>query len=352
MLLWICSIKIMYQNHQCLHMNYKNSLERKLTNSSNVLMIDSRLKLNHFVIIGTHNSYHKESLLYKYKHSNLDNQFKIGIRQIELDIHLMSNNNLVYHLQIFDDKTNCYCLNNCLKRILNWSRNNSNHYPIYLFIEIKQKFYEDLFTSLNGGVKCKHFQMIKQQILQVFSIDTLILSQHIRGNQTSIHLALKKQRQNEFYGNFTYEYYGWPPVYLSLGKIIPIFIDDVHNIAEKLISTCEPLANFFLIAQQKLNLDYSSIIRISNPLRNKHLIIQSINNGLITRVLLGYNGKKLIQKYKQARLYGVHIISTDSVQCNNTILCRSLINDFKTNASILCNQSIAPSFCNTTMLVM
>jgi len=313
-------------------------------------MIDTRLKLHHFTILGTHNSYHKASLFYQYKHSNLENQLTYGIRQIELDIHLMSDNHVVYHLQIFDDKTNCYCLSHCFERILKWSERNSYHYPIYLFIEIKQMFYEDLFTGLNGGVKCKHFHTIQEQILQVFSIDSLILSEQIRGNQSSINLALKNQRQNELNGDFTYENYGWPPLYLSRGKIMPIFIDDVHRIVEKLISTCQPLSNFFFIAQTNSNLDYASIISISNPLENQYLMIGNINNGHLIRILLGYNGKRLIENYNQAKKYGVHIISTDSVQCNDTELCQSIGNDFKRTSSILCNTIVAPHFCNTTLL--
>ena len=102
--------------------------------------------------------------------------------------------------------------------------------------------------------------------------------------------------------------------------------------------------------QRKLNLNYSSIIDIPNPLKNKHIMIQSINNGQITRVLLGYSGKKLIKKYYQAKQYGIHIISTDSVQCNNTLLCRNLIKDFKTSPPILCRTISAPRFCNATMI--
>jgi len=348
----MCLIKILYQNKQCLYIRKNNSSKIKINHTSNLLLIDSRLKLNHFTILGTHNSYHRQTLFYKYEHSNLENQLTYGIRQIELDIHLMSNNDVVYHLQIFDDRTNCYCLSNCLERILIWSEKNSYHYPIYLFIEIKQKFYEDFFTGLNGGVKCKHFQMIKEQILQIFSMNSLILSEQIRGNQQSINLALKKQREKELNGDFTYENYGWPPLYLSLGKLIPIFIDDIHNIVKKLISSCEPLSNFFFIAQRNFNLHYSSIISISNPLKNKHLISEYTNNGLIIRVLLGYHDKQLIENYNQAKKYGVHVISTDSVQCNHTELCQSIVNDFKTTSPILCNTIVTPNFCNTTMLVL
>jgi predicted transcriptional regulator len=213
-------------------------------------------------------------------------------------------------------------------------------------------FYEDFFTSLSGGINCQHFQMLEEQILKIFSIDLLILPKQIQGNQRSINLALKKQREKELNGDFTYENYGWPPLYLSRGKLIPIFIDDIHNIVEKLISNCQPLSNFFFIAQTNFNLDYASIISISNPLKNKHLITENTNNGQLTRILLSYNGKQLIENYNQARKYGVHIISTDSVQCNNTKLCQSIFNDFKRTSPILCNTIIAPRFCNTTMFVL
>ncbi|CAF0988782.1 unnamed protein product [Adineta steineri] len=352
-IIWLCLIKILYRNSQCAYIRHNNNSFVKQNNQSyNSFQIDTRLKLHHFTILGTHNSYHKESYFYKYEHSNLDEQLSYGIRQIELDIHLMSKYDVVYHLQIFDDKTNCYCLRHCLEKIFYWSQRNSYHYPIYLFIEIKQMFYEDLFTALNGGIRCKHFQMIKEQILEIFSIDSLILPKHIQGNQSSIRLALNKQRQNELNNNFLYENYGWPPLYISLGKLMPIFIDDVHNIAEKLIHTCEPLSNFFFIAQTNINVDYASIIRISNLLKNQHLIIDNKNSGQITRILLGYNGKQLMENYNQAKKYGINIISTDSVQCNNTELCRSLMIDFQGTSSVLCNTILAPNFCNTSMLIL
>jgi hypothetical protein len=261
----------------------------------------------------------------------------------------MPNNDVVYHLQLLDDRTNCYCLSNCLDRILRWSEENPSHYPIFLFFEIKQMFYEDFFTGISG-VHCQHLQKMKEQILEVFTIDSFILPEQVRGNQNSISSALKKQRENELRGDYTYENYGWPPVYLSLGKIMPVFLDDAHNITKKLYSTCETLANFFFIAQSDSNVPYASIISIQNPSKNAYALTLNTNNGQITRVLLGYGGKRLMDNYILARKYGVHIISTDSVQCDNTELCRNVMNDFKRTTSILCNTVIAPHLCNTTVI--
>ncbi|CAF1254171.1 unnamed protein product [Rotaria sp. Silwood1] len=348
---WFASIKIIYHNDQCQYVD--NSSLSYINNSllPNVETIDSRLTLNHFTILGTHNSYHQRNLFFPYQHSNLEVQLTTGTRQIELDIHLMPNNDVVYHLQLFDDKTNCYCLSDCLRRIFMWSKQNPRHYPIFLFMEVKQMFYEDLLTGLTGGVKCQHLESIIKQILQLFSIDSFILPEQIQGNQSSISLALKKQRQHQLYANYTYEDYGWPPLYVSLGKILPIFTNDEPNIIE-FISTCKPFSKFFFILQTNLDLPYASFISISNPLRDEQLMIQCANNGQITRVLLKYDGGQLIENYRQAKQYGVHIISTDSVQCSDTELCQSIANDFQSYSPILCNTVTAPSFCNRTVLVV
>lgn len=123
--------------------------------------IDPRLKLHHFMIAGTHNSYHKKSLFYSYQHKELESQLDAGVRQLELDIHLMENYDVTYHLQLIDDKTNCYCLSECLRRILQWSEMNLEHHPIFLFLEIKQKFYEDflhLFWVVYNADICKRLK--------------------------------------------------------------------------------------------------------------------------------------------------------------------------------------------------
>lgn len=345
MLAWIFMVKIRYQNVHCEY----NSNRSSSSINKNLSSIDSRLKLNHLTTLGTHNSYHKESLFYKYEHSDLEIQLAVGIRQLELDVHLTGDNYVVYHVPLIDDKTNCYCFSDCLARIHRWSQQNPTHSPIFLFIEFKYMFYENFLTPLYGGVQCRHFESMKEQVLQVFSIDSFILPDLIRGDQSSINLALKKQRQDELNGNYTYGNYGWPPLSLSLGKILIGFIDEEYNIVVDLISTCKSLSNFFFITQTNVNLPYASIINIPNPLKNEQLIIESQMNGQLTRALVGYGDDQLFERYKQAWKYGIHIISTDSVQCNDTELCQNVQHDFPNSSPIVCNTVLAPSFCNITI---
>ncbi|CAF2826261.1 unnamed protein product [Rotaria sp. Silwood2] len=262
----------------------------------------------------------------------------------------MESENVIYHLQLIDDKTNCYCLSECLQRIRRWSDTNPQHYPILLFLEIKQKFYEDLFTPLTGGVQCRHLQAIKSQLLEVFSIDSFIRPEQIRGNHSSIRSALKQQRQNELNGNYTYDNYGWPPLSQSLAKILPVFLDNAYGSAADLFNTCEPLKNFLFIAQESLDRPYASIICTSNPFTEEQKLIESAASGLLTRILLGYGDQKLFEKYTESQKYGINIISTGSVQCDDTPLCQSIAENFPASAPIKCNKIRAPDFCNRAAL--
>lgn len=344
---WVSTIKIIYRDDQCRFTTDNASLYYR--NNSIITatkIIDPRLKLSHFTISGTHNSYHKQGWFYPYEHSSLESQLDAGVRQVELDIHIMANGNAIYHLQIVDDNTNCYCLNDCLRRIRRWSDRNPNHTPIFVFFEIKEKFYEDFFIAANGGVKCHHIEDIKKQILAVFPTDSLILADQIQGNYSSISLALKRQKENELNGNFTYDNYGWPPMSLSLGKIVPVLLDDAYNRAPELFGTCEAIQKFLLVAQSSLDPPYASIICISTPFNQRQTLIAGLAKGLITRLLLGYGDSRLIDKYTEARKYGIHIVSTDSAQCDGTPLCRSIAADFPKSASVLCNTLTAPNFCS------
>jgi len=346
-LMWLIIIQIRYQDRDCSAINIQKYVYQ--ANRSTSSAIDRRLKLHHITVLGTHNSYHKYNLLYKYEHRALENQFEFGIRQIELDIHIMRDDLLIYHLQLFDDRTTCYCFKDCLMRIARWSEQHRAHYPIFLFIEIKEMFYEDLMTGLSGGVKCQHFQQIKDEILQVFSSNIFILPGDVQGNYSSIRLALKKQKQNEMSNDYTSYNYGWPSVSQSLGRILPVFLDDVRNRARDLYSTCQSLREFFFISQRKSDLPYSSILTTTNVETDRADLVNGAMNGQMTRILLGYGHQNIERKYELSKQYQINFLSSDSVYCNDTPLCLAIANDFQ-SSSIVCNQYSAPLFCNSSSL--
>ena len=349
-LTWLSLIKVLYQNGQCANIERKKfQFNNHLNHSYVSQLIDQRLKLNHFAIVGTHNSYHLGSSINKYDHANIGEQFSTGIRQIELDIHLMKDNFLIYHLQLFDDRTNCYCLVQCLDIIRQWMGNHRSHYPVYLFFEIKQMFYEDLLTGLSSGVQCDHFQQLKDQIDQIFPLEVFVSPLEVQGNQTSLQSALEKQRSDELSGDYAYHNYGWPTLLDSLGKLIPVFLDDVHEISTRLYSRCASLRNFFFIAQSNPSLSYSSIVTLSDFSHYSSLAQQILQQGQISRYLLSYGDKHLLETYQKMNKYSINIISTDYFQCTDTDFCQALLHDYQ-SSPVRCHESSAPIFCYTSTL--
>ena len=351
-LTWLSLVKIIYQNDQCAKIQReKFEFKNNLNHSYLSRLIDPRLKLNHFAVVGTHNSYHLANSINKYDHANIDEQFSSGIRQIELDIHLMKDNFLIYHLQLFDDRTNCYCLIQCLDMIRQWMQNHRSHHPVYLFFEIKQMFYEDLFTGLSSGVQCEHFQQLKAQIDEIFPTEVFVSPLEVQGDQSSIQAALAKQRSDELSGDYTYHNYGWPSLLQSLGKLIPVFLDDVHEVSTRLYSQCASLRDFFFIAQSDPSHTYSSIVTLSNVSHYYSLAQQILQQGQISRYLLSYGNNHLLEHYQQIKKYSVHIISTDFFQCTETEFCQALLRDYQ-SSPVDCHSTSAPTFCYTSALTI
>ncbi|CAF1316852.1 unnamed protein product [Didymodactylos carnosus] len=320
---WFLAIEIRYSNRQC-H-PYNQSFDLPLVNLWNV---STKLRLNHYQVHGSHNSYT----------SSLTHQLTHGIRQFELDIHLTLSSNdqfAVYHLQLVDDKTVCYCLRECLTQIFKWIRENSTHFTIYLFIEIKSMIYEDLRVGVIG-VKCKHLELVKQYFLDIFT--NLILPDQIQGNYSTVTEALKQQKLDEMRNDYDYHGYGWLPLELSIGKIIPVFLDDAHNRADNipcLTSSPDLEHRFFFIAQSHLDRSYSAIVSIGNPLsiENERQVNESLSEGKLVRIL-AYNK----EQYKRVVNLGVHIISIDYNENDNYA------------PSFICNKRTAPPFCLTQNL--
>jgi Phosphoinositide phospholipase C, Ca2+-dependent len=351
-LIWLSLVKIIYRNDQCAKLQTEKFQFRSNLNHSYVSsLIDPRLKLNHFAVVGTHNSYHLANSINKYDHINIDEQFSSGIRQIELDIHLMKDNFLIYHLQLFDDRTNCYCLLQCLDVIRQWMGNHRSHHPVYLFFEIKQMFYEDLLTGLSSGVQCEHFQQLKDQIDRIFPAEVFVNPLEVQGDQPSIQAALEKQRRDELSGDYTQHSYGWPTLLRSLGKLIPVFLDDVHQVSTRLYSQCASLRDFFFIAQSNPSHSYSSIITLSNVSHYFSLAQQILQQGQISRYLLSFGNNRLLETYQQINKYSIHIISTDFFQCTETDFCQALLHDYQ-SSPVACHSTSAPTFCSTSALTV
>jgi hypothetical protein len=116
------------------------------------------ININHIQFVGSHNSYKQampdgfvkqlmkvnpevmESL--EYEHIPLAEQLDLGIRKLELDVFYVADEArfLVGHVQQIDMNSNCATLRICLNQIIDWSKKNTTHAPIWISFNAKDGY--------------------------------------------------------------------------------------------------------------------------------------------------------------------------------------------------------------------
>ena len=123
-----------------------------------VLSESTNISINHTQFVGSHNSYKQtmpdgfvqqlmklnsevmESL--EYEHIPLAKQLDLGIRKLELDVFYVADDArfLVGHVQKIDMNSNCATLRICLNQIIDWSKKNTTHAPIWISFNAKDGY--------------------------------------------------------------------------------------------------------------------------------------------------------------------------------------------------------------------
>jgi hypothetical protein len=212
-------------------------------------LLDSRLRMNDIVTVGTHNSY-KQSLSpaelaliasrnpkaadsIDYGHRNLTEQLDAGVRQLEIDVYhdpaggrfaspkgpalsgriladgfanLMAQPGLkVFHIPDIDPHSQCQPFTACLAEIRRWSDAHPGHVPLMIMINAKQDA-----SSLPGGTGAlpfdeAAFDNFDHEVRRVLSPEKLITPDDVQGRYPTLRDAVRA-------GN-------WPTLAQARGKI-------------------------------------------------------------------------------------------------------------------------------------
>lgn len=276
-------------------------------------------RLNQFRWMGTHNSYHLSSPLpiapHHYSHLPLKEQlgwYDHGVRQVELDVHLIDDIFVVYHLHFVDDATTCYCLTQCLRQLREWSDAHPYHFPLFVFIEIKSKVWEDVNTAL-FGFSNQHLVNLEAEIVSVFSRDRLLTPDRVRGKHKDLRSAFLSSDA------------GWPLLKDCLGKVMFVWLDDVHDLAKSVPAIKDDPAlkgRLFFIAQLDPARAYASVIVINDPRdTNYEVNVKSaVRSGLLVRTMSDSpnNLNKDPERFLLAWNSGAQILTTDFECANRT----------------------------------
>ncbi len=197
------------------------------------------LRLNHWQVIGSHNSYHIEQPadvieLYKqfdpeaytlaYTHPPLVEQLENeGVRQFELDVFADPAGDLwrplgrpgfkVFHIEQIDMESNCEVFVDCLTQVKGWSDSHPDHMPIAFLLEIKDT------ADIPGPpdaipVGTELLGDLDAEIRSVFPPSRLITPDDVRGSRATLEEAVLED--------------GWPSIDESRGKVM-FLLDNKRN---------------------------------------------------------------------------------------------------------------------------
>ena len=222
--------------------------------------MDSNLRMNDILTVGTHNSYKqaisgpimamlsavqpKTAMGLDYSHPGLAAELDDGARALEIDIAndpqggryahpmgltltaqapskdfvaaLSKPGMKVLHVQDLDFRANCLTFVSCLTIIRTWSRAHPHHVPILITMNTN-----DEKAHMPGGVDempfdTKAYDALDKEVLSVFSRGDLITPDLVRGKYATLREAVMKQ--------------GWPMLGAARGKIMFALDEgEVHN---------------------------------------------------------------------------------------------------------------------------
>ncbi len=233
--------------------------------------LDDTLTLAASQALGTHNSTHIEPETpldpsWEYTMRPLSSQLDaLGMRQIELDIHLhKSLGYQVFHLPGVDDSTTCLQLSDCLIEIKDWSDANPCHLPLTVWIEPKDDIDEAAadYQQLSG-----HWDDLEAAILEIWPVERLIRPDDVRGGHATLPDAIAAQ--------------GWPTLAKTRGKVLFALLDSGEARAEYLAGTTAAEGKLIFPRAEDPAEDFAAIFKLDDPVSEFDAIQARVAEGFL-----------------------------------------------------------------------
>ena len=120
-----------YDLYPSLAMNASNLYQEDSGVAFDVNATTTRLQNAHRRFYGLHNTYTQSPRMlfpgwnfliadWKYHHDPLSELLDQGMRFVKLDMHPFKDRVMVYHVQLMDDRSSCFCLDECLSQLADY----------------------------------------------------------------------------------------------------------------------------------------------------------------------------------------------------------------------------------------
>ncbi|MGI6392772.1 MAG: Ca2+-dependent phosphoinositide-specific phospholipase C [Candidatus Izemoplasmatales bacterium] len=271
---------------------------------------DNDLRLNEIRILASHNSYKKkgtaigklfvglgdsfaEARALEYGNPDLTTQLNVGIRSFELDVRYRKDEFECTHVPLVDNSTTAAKLALAFEEIALWSKNNPNHIPIILLLELKSDWM--MLDPLLEDIGSAELTLLDELIVASFS-DSLYTPKELMGAYSSIRERLVAE--------------SWPLVNALLGKVIVVlhpgkFTSDYLELDPEF----DDMAMFPAVSNQDIDHPHAAFSVHNNP--DPERILPLLEANMIVRTRMDSSLIPNEEVRALARECGAQIMTTD-----------------------------------------
>ncbi len=259
--------------------------------------LDAELRVDQLQAKSTHNSYHVETpgntlIDWHYSHQPLDVQLdKLGVREVELDLHLEDGVMHVFHLKAIDEQTTCFLFTDCLATIKRWSDGHRGHHLLVVQMETKGGI---------AGAYEPYFDELHREILAVWPEKRILTPAKLQGGYGSIKEALQKR--------------GWPTLGETRGMIL-FGMDERGDIQDAYTHGHKDLAGRLVFPDSDPADPYAAFAVANDPTADADRIKGCLAAHMLVRTRADADGAEAAKndtaRQKAAVASGAHFVSTD-----------------------------------------
>lgn len=256
---------------------------------------DDVLRINHGMVLGSHNSYHQQPEAetvpeWNYSHPPLSEQLDQGLRQFELDVQRDPETGefLVLHAPVLDPESSCYLLADCLQEIVDWSDLHPWHFPLQILVEPKTEF-----ASWSFFEDQEAWDEVEQIIRDILG-EKLFEPADLQGSHGSLREAVTTD--------------GWPNLSVMRGRMVLALLDRGEAM-EHYTSNLTDLDNRTMFPLAPEDHEMAAYFLRDNPYDEN--IATLVEQGFLIRTRGDAGLVSDPERLEQAIISGAHAISTD-----------------------------------------
>ncbi|MCX8071999.1 MAG: phosphatidylinositol-specific phospholipase C1-like protein [Candidatus Binatia bacterium] len=343
---------------------------------------DHELRLNHFQVIGTHNSYHieprpalMEYLLrrlgslaegFQYSHIPLWQQFEQqGVRQIELDVfadprgglfshraglaliredpdagipQLLEPGFKVLHVQDIDFESTCWTLVECLQEVKRWSDEHPRHMPLMVLIEAKDEWIPVAGSAVPVPIGEAELDALDAEIRSVFPEEQLITPDFVRGDRPTLEDAVRNV--------------GWPTLGESRGKVM-FCLDNGGAVRAAYLAAHPSLLGRVMFVSAGPSEAEAGFIKLNDPIGDFDTIRDMVARGFVVRTRADADTVEArtgnTEPRDRALASGAQWVSTD-YPVPDTRWGHGYVASIPGGTPARCNPVVAPADCEPTQI--